>query len=158
MLSVRPKLWRLLLGFFLAPLAAVIFARIVSLAAQDIPQGMLPSLQIILLDIPSFAVFGGYPIGWGIGIPAYLLLRGRLLPVLRNFMFAGALVAATPLLLTVLFYTRSIAFNSVGSAIESLTFLAFCALSGAAGGAVLWLCTVWRDPRFRDQAALVSSS
>jgi hypothetical protein len=76
----------------------VVFSRIASLAVQDIPRGVLPSLEIILMDIPRFAIFGGYPIGFVIGTPVYLVLRSRVKPSLLNVMLAGMFVATVPVI------------------------------------------------------------
>jgi hypothetical protein len=140
--SSRPKAWRVLLGFLLAPLMpAILFSLIAS--------GDLSTVSAAL-------IFGGYPPAIVLGVPAYLLLRNRLSPHFWLAMLAGGIIAALPWVALALLPPAA-SYAEVGQCVsvidgkhtwcgfwESAKFASIVFALGALGGLVFWLCAVWR--------------
>ena len=151
-----PKLWRLALGFLLAPL---------------VPAALLPG---ILYGEPLAIVEGGYIVVAGLffayppalllGVPAYLLLRRRVRPSAVAVAIVGGLVAALPWLAlgllrlvssnpdpawvgncqTVLDGERTwCGYLEILKGTAQVTALGFGL--GLIGGLTFWFCVYWRS-------------
>ncbi|MFZ5718929.1 MAG: hypothetical protein ACOY5Y_05605 [Pseudomonadota bacterium] len=106
-----------------------------------------------------FALLGGYPAALVLGVPVFLLLRGRLAPRLIYAVVAGGLVAAAPWTISLLpdeaaHYAsvdgRATVVRGVRTAwgwIVSLQFLAMTFALGALGGAAFWWIAAWKPRR-----------
>jgi hypothetical protein len=134
----RPRLWRVILGFLVAPLAGgVCYTAIEALISW--PSGA--SLGEAARTLTALTLYGGYPIALVVGVPAYLALRRLLRPRPLVAALAGGAVAVLPCLL--ILYWPSLAGRSPraeGWLLEEATFLALVLAAGAAGGLAFWLC------------------
>ena len=142
----RPSLWRIMLGFILAPLVP-------SLLFSLIGSGTLRDVSLVL-------IYGGYPPALVLGIPAYFLLRNHLTPRFWLAMLAGGIIAALPWIVLALLPAPAASHAEVGQCVsvidgrhtwcglwESAKFAGIVFAFGALGGFVFWLCVAWRLPR-----------
>ncbi len=139
-------LWRLILGFLIAPLVAALAIAII----QPAYDGLDSYSDRIYRTTIAFAVFGGYPWALLFGIPAYFALRNRARASVLNCALVGAVIASFPwFVLGLLFrpdYAESDSRVTVLNGSRTLAgwfefgeLIAFVAVSGAFAGAVFWL-------------------
>ena len=154
-----PRLWRVALGFLVAPLAGG--AAISAMALADASP---------LSDAFSFAalavLYGGYPPALVLGIPAYLALRRRVRPRPATLALAGGTIAILPWLWAMYWPgLRAGVSSQVGNCVseingattwcghlENAKYLALIFAAGAVGGLAFWLCAAWRDPNLAPKA------
>ena len=140
----RPKVWRLLLGFLLAPLAPAVLLSLIESGNLSI--------------VPVTLMYGGYPPAILLGVPAYFLLRNHLQPHFWLAMLAGGIVAALPWVALALLPPAA-SYAEIGQCVsvmdgkhtwcglwESARFASMVFALGALGGLVFWLCAIWRGP------------
>jgi hypothetical protein len=136
----KPPVWRVALGFLLAPLVA-------ALAFSLIEDG---SLNLVVLAV----LFGGYPAAIVLGVPAYLLLHNYMQPRFWVLMLAGGIIAVLPWMGLELL--NSEASSQLGDCqrringrmtwcgfLINLRFWGYIFLYGAFGGLVFWLCVAF---------------
>jgi hypothetical protein len=146
----QPKLWRVALGFLMAPLAPAALWLLPGLW-HGTPLASLRSLVMLV------AMVGGYPAVVLLGVPAYFLLRRRLRPRLITVALAGGLIAAAPWAAWLpLLPNPSDAWDSrchrvidghttLCGYVEDMQFIALVFGLGVIGGIAFWICAIWRD-------------
>ena len=152
----RPKLWRLVLGFLLAPLVpAAAWAFALSGLSFDWTSIMGAAAFLYFVAVPAYATAAL------IGVPVYLLLRRRLRPRLATVAALGGLIALAPwLVLYLVSGPLPVDYARIGSCItvvdgvrtwcgylEYVKLFGFLFLLGALGGLTFWLAAIWRDDR-----------
>lgn len=104
----RPKAWRVLLAFSVAPgLASLALAW-----AQPLYAGLPDLWSRVARSTFLYAFFGAYPLTILFGLPLYFTIRGRLKPTLLNCSWAGTVTAAAPCLLLGLLFNPDYAFSN----------------------------------------------
>jgi hypothetical protein len=101
--------------------------------------------------VVAAAIFGGYPAGLVLGIPAFLALRSRMRATVLNCSFVGAAIAAIPWIFILLLPPQSGGALVGGHEVVRdgvltwwgwiglLTTIAQAAFAGAFGGAAFWV-------------------
>ena len=153
-----PPLWRVILGFTVAPGVAVIaFA-----CASPLYMGLSSLGERILLTAETTA-FVVYPITLVFGVPTYLYLRRRLRPSVLNCALAGAGVSAFPwLLLSLLAIPDEASVAGVVTAhnhmltlagwLEEAQMIGLLAGLGAGARLTFWCAVVLRGQKSRPGA------
>ena len=142
--GTQPSVWRVLLAFAVAPLAAAI---LFTLVEGD-------SMRML----GSTAIIGAYGPAIIFGVPAYFLLRNRVRMRLVASIIVGGLIAALPWFLLTLQPGPDQA--TLGDCVavidgkttlcgffQTLLWLGQIALYGAFGGLVFWICAAWQPRR-----------
>lgn len=150
-----PNPSRLAFGFLLAPLVPTVLYVLWDLISTDWFTG-----QRFLGWVMLIAIYGAVPSALILGVPAYFILRRYLKPRFITFVLVGGVIAALPWLLLSLLPGKNFftSYNSCKTVIDGartwcdyLEVFKFSARNfafGSIGGAVFWLCTTWRMPRF----------
>ncbi len=136
----KPPIWRVALGFLLAPLIAAFAFSLI----ED------HSLAVV---VPA-ALYGGYPAAIVLGIPAYVLLRGAMQPRFWVLMIMGGVIAVLPWIALALSNTAgSSQVGNCQSTIDGrMTWCGFVGnlwlwgqifCFGAFGGLVFWFCVAF---------------
>ena len=86
-----PPWWRILLGFLVAPAAALLAATL-----QPAYDGLPSFFERIWRTAIFYGIFGAFPPAIALGLPAFFLLRRRVAPTVINCGLAGAVIAALP--------------------------------------------------------------
>lgn len=141
-MDVHPPCWRLALAFLVAP--AVPAALYAALMLSD-----TRSEASYLSHFRMIAIIGAYPATLLIGLPALLVLRGRLAPTFPTVSLVGGIVASGPWLLLALYSPQTSLADLVGYLLESV-IPAF--LLGLLGGAVFFLVGIAGAGRRRSAA------
>jgi len=146
----QPKLWRVALGFLMAPLVPAALWLLPGLW-YGTPVASFGS-QVMLVTF-----YGPYPAIVLLGVPAYLLLRRRLSPRLITVALAGGVIAAAPWAVLLLLlphptdawvgrcHTVINGHTTWCGYLEGMKFIALVFGLGVIGGIVFWICAVWRD-------------
>jgi hypothetical protein len=132
----KPNVWRILLGFVLAP---------------TIPSHNVP-LVLIYGPLPATIIFG---------IPAFVLLYRSVHPHVVPIVVTGGIVAVLPWALLQLFPVASHA--EIGDCVtiengrttwcgfwSNMQLLSLIFVYGAFGGLVFWFCAVWRSVQLKE--------
>ena len=131
MASNMPSKLRILAAFLFAPALAALALAIV----QEGYDGPRPAWELLETTL-FFAGFGAYPAIILFGVPAYLILRGRIAPTLLNCVIAGAVTAALP---WILYSMVALAGTGGTTNYGWLGFIGIVAGFGALGGLIFWL-------------------
>jgi hypothetical protein len=136
----KPPIWRVALGFLLAPLIA---ALAFSLFEDH-------SLNVV---VPA-AMYGGYPAAIVLGIPAYVLLHGTMQPRFWVLMIVGGVIAVLPWMALAL--TNTEGSSQVGNCqstidgrmtwcgfLGNLWLWGYIFCFGALGGLAFWGCVAF---------------
>lgn len=143
MYTQKPKRWRLVAGFLLAPFAAALFLSAFPVIFVGPPtRDAAASLTIVLLNLPRPTLVA-YVMTLLIAVPVYWFLRDRVQPRLITIVLVGAGVATIPFFL--------LSAVRIGLLLEDVTLFALLALSGGLGGLVFWACVVWGDSNLQGQ-------
>lgn len=126
----RPKPWRVILGFVIAPTAA---AAIPALLSSSLSRAMF-YITLVLVAYPATLV---------VAIPAYYLLRSRARPSLSNVLMVGCGIGLVP---SVIFTTVIPLFSDAPR--DVFLFFALSLLAGSVGGLTFWLCAMWQPFAF----------
>jgi hypothetical protein len=141
---IKLNVWRVLLGFMLAPLVP-------ALALSLIHFGGVHAIPLVLIydALPATIIFG---------IPFFVLLYRRVQPRIVTIVVMGGIVAVLPRLWPMLAPAASHAQIDDCVTIENgrttwcgllwnMKFLSIVFAYGAFGGLVFWFCVVWRSWR-----------
>lgn len=146
-----PRAWRVIAAFLIAPaVAAFVLAW-----TSPLFGGVTDKAERLVSSFRLYALGGAYPTTLLFGLPAYLLLRGRVRPTVLSCAIAGAAVAAAPwLLLTVLGAPEQASLNGYVTAVDGrrtawgwlmeARFIAEIGSMGAIGGVVFWIVAAAR--------------
>lgn len=128
--SPPPRVWRVVLGFVLAPLTpGFVIVPLTSLYLDD-RHGLIELLQVIA-GWTMLASFFAVPAALIVGVPMHLLFRRRGWVGWHHYAIGGAV-------------TGSVA----GLFVAHALFLATGAISGLLAALTLWLCAYGRDRAF----------
>jgi hypothetical protein len=146
----RPRLWRLIAAFSVAPLVSSIAASVVAAlyAAMAGIHGSSPLGdfldRIILID--PFAML----LAMILGLPLYALLVGRVRPTVYAAALGGMAILLLPYFVALFRFWS----ESNEATVSLLASIAGVGLLGSIGGMTFWICAVWRDQRLGSEGAI----
>jgi hypothetical protein len=149
--TFEPNVWRILLGFVLAPLVAALAFSLIHL---DVHLGELDAILLVL-------IYGALPATIIFGIPVFVLLYRSVQPHIVTIAVIGGVVAVLPWLL--LMQVPGAEHAELGDCVtiengrttwcgflSNMKLLSVIFIYGAFGGLVFWFCAVWRSVQSKE--------